>query len=195
MPGTLPRWSGWKSLRPVHRKVEPRTHLLLIMRQVTIRLLDSQGHLCRGADVTLLVGDEVLGSVPASTGRVRISLPNDETLQVEAKFEDADMRATVAPGETKVTIRFQEIVVPPLGVAERAASWLVRQSVIRAALVSVGSLVLAPLSPLVLGAERSRSLDLDKLLPEGPLAHCSDGSSGRPCVNCRGRKTSVRICA
>jgi hypothetical protein len=195
MPSSLPRRGRWKSLCFVHRQVESRPHLLLTMRKVTIRLLDSEGHLCRGADVTLLAGDEVLGGVPASTGRVRISLPNDETLQVEAKFENADARATVGPGETNVTIRFQDVIVPPLSVAERAAYWLVRRSIVRAALVQIGSLVLAPLSPLILGAERSGSLDLDKVLPDGPLARCPDGSSGRPCVNCRGRKISVRICA
>ena len=171
-------------------------------RRVTIRIVDRDGQLCRGADVVLLAGAELLGQVPASTGQVQVTLPAEAPLEVRAIFEGVERVASVSAAETAAAVRFEDIVAQPTGFADQALTWVARQPGVRAVVVRVGSIVLAPIAlglPPLSGLVRGQvghleKFDLDKLLPRAPVPRCPDGASGSPCVECRAGKISVRIC-
>ena len=163
-------------------------------RCVTIRLVDSMGKPCSGVDVTFLLGEQKIGAVAASVGFARIALPTDVLLEVRASFDGQYSSSLVGPGETHSTIRFDDYIAPYRSLVVRTVIWCLQQQHLRAIVVrALGLLVSGNLNIFTVAS--ADGLNISRLLPSGPVAHCPDGTSGHPCVRCRIGKITVRICA
>ena len=163
-------------------------------RRRTVRIVDGRGNPCRGAAVTLSMGGEIIGTVANSTGRVVITAPAEAAIDVEAAYQHATRSATLAAGATSAEIVFPGIPLPRETLAERSAQYLLRKPAVRALAAEVAGTLARGLGRLPSLGLGLAAPPIEIRLPEPPLARCPDGTSGRPCVKCRLRNLTIRVC-